>query len=110
MSSIDWPVPTGVGEARNRKELAVRRTVPFGFIAQGILTLWYVTELHHDGVVQERRQRAPWYRTKVTPSTLDMLATARRVLSAAQFPASCPDAPTSAEIAAVPHAWRLAAV
>ena len=39
---------TGVGEARNRTEKAVRRTVPFGFISQGLLTVWYLTDLHDD--------------------------------------------------------------
>lgn len=34
---------TGVGEARNRTEAAVRRTVPFGFISQGIVMIWYIT-------------------------------------------------------------------
>ncbi len=100
---------TGIGDARNRTEAAVRRTVPFGFISQGILMLWYLTDLHHAGVVEDHRRRAPWYRTKATPSTADMLLTARRVLIAGQFSPRRFAAPTHAEIAAVTHAWELAA-
>lgn len=100
---------TGVGEARNRTELAVRRTVPFGFICQGLLTLWYATALHRDDVVDDRRRRAPWYRTKSTPSTADMQFIARRVLIAAQFSQHRAAAPTTSEISAVTHAWALAA-
>lgn len=100
---------TGVGDPRNRTEAAVRRTVPFGFISQGILMLWYITDLHHPGVVADRRQRAPWYRTKATPSTADMLVTARRVLIAAEYSPERLDAPTDQEISAVTQAWALAA-
>lgn len=100
---------TGVGQARNRTEPAVRRTVPFGLICQTLLTLWYATSLHADDVVEERRRRAPWYRTKTAPATADMLTTARRVLIAAQFSAQRPGAPTPPEIRDVQHAWALAA-
>jgi len=99
----------GVGEARNRTENAVRRTTPFGLVCQSLLTLWYATSLHVDDVVRDRRRRAPWYRTKVTPSTADMLATARRVLIAAQFSATRPAGPTAAEILEVQRAWAMAA-
>lgn len=100
---------TGVGEARNRTEAAVRRTVPFGFISQGIVMIWYITELHHDDVVEQRRRRSPWYRTKDTPSTADMLVTARRVLIAGRFSPTRYRGPSPSEIDAVTHAWALAA-
>lgn len=100
---------TGVGEARNRTENAVRRTVPFGLVCQSLLTLWYATSLHADHVVADRRHRAPWYRTKHAPATADMLVTARRVLIAAQFSADRPAAPTHAEILEVQRAWAMAA-
>ncbi len=100
---------TGVGEARNRTEKAVRRTVPFGFACQSLLWLWYASSLHDDAVVANRRWRAPWYRTKETPSTLDLLTTARRVLIAARFLPGQPTQPTRAEILQVQQAWELAA-
>ena len=100
---------TGVGEARNRTEQAVRRTVPFGFTCQSLLWLWYASSLHDEAVVADRRWRAPWYRTKETPSTLDLLITARRVLIAARFMPGQPTQPTPAEIRQVQQAWELAA-
>jgi DDE superfamily endonuclease len=100
---------TGVGEARNRTENAVRRTIPFGLVCQSLLTLWYTGSLHADDVVADRRRRAPWYRTKLVPATADMLVTARRVLIAAQFSAIRPDAFTASEIIEVQRAWAIAA-
>ncbi|MHB1502306.1 MAG: transposase [Candidatus Dormibacteria bacterium] len=50
---------TGVGEARNRTEKAVRRTVPFGFACQSLPWLWYASSLHDDALVADRRWRAP---------------------------------------------------
>jgi hypothetical protein len=87
----------------------VRRTVPFGLVCQSLLTLWYATSLHVDDVVGDRRRRAPWYRTKITPSSADMLATARRVLTAAQFRATRTAGPTALEILEVQRAWAMAA-
>lgn len=100
---------TGVGEARNRTEKAVRRTVPFGLACQSLLTLWYATSLHADGVVEDRRRRAPWYRTKATPATADMLYAARRALIAAQFSATPHDALTGSENSHPLHASPAAA-
>jgi len=100
---------TGVGDARNRTEKAVRRTVPFGLICQSLLTLWYATSLHADGIVEDRRRRAPWYRSKATPATADMLFAARRALIAAQFSATPPDALTTSEMHNAVQAWAMAA-
>lgn len=71
---------TGVGEAHNRTPDAVRRTVPFGFIAQAITIIWYAHHGHTADIAAKRRAAAPWYRTKTTPSYLDMIATLRREL------------------------------
>lgn len=100
---------TGVGEARNRTENAVLRTTPFGLVCQSLLTLWYAGWLHADEVVGDRRRRAPWYRTKVTPATTDMLVIARRVLIAAQFSANGRSLPTASQILEVQRAWAMAA-
>jgi hypothetical protein len=78
-------------------------------VCQSLLTLWYAGSLHADDVVADRRRRAPWYRTKTTPATADMLVTVRRVLIAAQFSATRPDAFTASEIMQVQRAWAMAA-
>ena len=78
----------GVGDACNRAENAVERTVPFGFLVQSLLTL-LVRPMgrrprRHSG---RRRRLCPWYRTKTGPSPADMLARLRR---------DFPEAPISA--------------
>jgi hypothetical protein len=96
---------TGVGEAHNRTPDAVRRTVPFGLIAQAITIIWYAQHGHTPDTAAQRRAAAPWYRSKTTPSFQDMIVKLRRVLIAAKFRASCGDEPTPKEIQAVRQAW-----
>ncbi|MER3408661.1 MAG: hypothetical protein C4306_00805 [Thermoleophilia bacterium] len=74
----------GVGEARNRSERAVRRTVPFGFLCQTIVIAWYTLHGEAEADVEHRR-RAPWYRDKRAPATADMLTSLRRELIRARF-------------------------
>lgn len=78
----------GVGEARNRVQRAVERTVPFGFLCQSIAVSWYA--LHGDAAADVRRRRlnAPWYPMKRDPSMLDVLASLRRELIRAEFQAA----------------------
>jgi len=64
----------GVGQAHNRKALAVERTVPFGLACLTLAVCWYATAGHQPADVAEHRARRPWYRTKTNPSTADMLA------------------------------------
>jgi hypothetical protein len=75
----------GVGEARNRTEAAVLRTVPFGFLCLTLTICWYALwgEAHHD--VARRRRLAPWYSQKRTPSFADMLIALRRSIIREQF-------------------------
>jgi len=75
----------GVGQARNRRQAAVERTVPFGFLCQTLLVVWYALHGRPDQDVKARRRAAPWYRDKRAPSTLDMLAALRRELTRAEF-------------------------
>jgi DDE superfamily endonuclease len=75
----------GVGEARNRTEQAVKRTAPFGLLCMSLTIVWYALYGHSPTDVAEHRARAPWYRTKTTPSTADMLAKLRRSIIAAQY-------------------------
>ena len=99
----------GAGQARNRTARAVERTVPFQLACQAIATCWYATAGHDPADVAGHRARAPWYTTKVQPSTADMAAKLRRVIIAARFKASRPDQPTPEEISVLRLAWEDAA-
>ncbi|MEV6674801.1 transposase [Streptomyces sp. NPDC051162] len=98
----------GVGQARNRSENAVRRTVPFGLYCYSITVVWYALHGHHPSDAADHRARAPWYTTKTDPSFADMLAKLRRVIIAARFLPITPGQPTGAEIQAVHQAWAQA--
>ena len=99
----------GVGHARNRVQLAVERTAPFGFLTMTLTVLWYALCGHHRDIVAEHRARAPWYLTKANPSLADMLAKMRRTIIAAQYRPRHAAAPTAQEIAAVHQAWTATA-
>lgn len=101
--------PMGVGQARNRVELAVQRTVPFGMLTMSLVYCWYTRYGHHPDDVTARRAAAPWYTTKTEPSFADMLATLRRTIIAARFLPECPAQPTLEQITAVHRAWASAA-
>ena len=98
----------GIGQARNRTEKAVRRTVPFQFLAMDLVILWYALHGHHPDDIKAHRRRSPWYLTKRCPSFADMLAKLRRVIIACQFHPGRPRAPKPAEIARVQQAWAAA--
>ncbi len=98
----------GVGDARNRAEQAVTRTVPFQFLAMTITILWYALHGHHPDDIHEHRRRSPWYLTKTTPSFADMHAKLRRTIIAAQFHPGQARTPRPAEIAEVQQAWAAA--
>jgi DDE superfamily endonuclease len=67
----------GVGEACNRLEAAVERTVPFGFLVQSLLICWYARFGYDPADIGRRRLLCPWYRTKHEPAVADMLAKLR---------------------------------
>jgi hypothetical protein len=95
-----------VGQARNRLERAVERTVPFGLVVNTLAICWYATAGHHPGDVEAARALAPWYRQKVQPSVLDMFAKLRHVIIAAQLRPVDPAPLTSQEISIVRLAWE----
>ena len=112
-----WPIEVafeegkelfGVGDARNRAKKAVERTVPFQFLAMTLTIIWYAVCGHHPDVVEEHRQRAPWYLTKTAPSFADMLAKLRRVIIATQYHPGQGRTPTPREIMHVQQAWAAA--
>jgi len=71
----------GTGQARNRTARAVERTVPFMLACQALAVCWYATAGHHPADAEVRRMDAPWYTSKTEPSTADMAAKVRRVIS-----------------------------
>ncbi len=99
----------GVGQARNRVQRAVERTVPFGFLAQTITIAWYALHGNPDADLHTRRQAAPWYRQKATVSYADMLAALRRELIRHEYWAQAPAMTTNPQITPTPPPAALAA-
>lgn len=75
----------GVGDARNRVQKAVERTVPFGFLCQTLTIVWYQLHGNPERDVHARRRIAPWYQHKQTVSYRDMLAALRRELIRTEY-------------------------
>lgn len=98
----------GVGEARNRTELAVKRTASLGLLCLSLTIVWYALHGHSPTDVAEHRARAPWYRTKTSPSTADMLAKLRRTIIAAQYSPGPLRGPYRQKINASQQAWAAA--
>jgi hypothetical protein len=98
----------GVGQARNRRRLAVERTVPFGLVTHSLLVVWYTLHGHAAGDVAARRALAPWYRHKRTPSTLDMLVAFRRAMLV-EYHRSHPAQPTGTKLLDALLTWDLTA-
>jgi DDE superfamily endonuclease len=96
----------GVGDACNRVQKAVERTVPFGFLIQSLLICWYVRWAYDPADIDGRRRRCPWYRTKTSPSPADMLTRLRRELLTARISAIGPGQPDPDQIG--PEAWACA--
>ena len=100
-----WPIEpsnatgkqlTGAGDACNRVHKAVERAVPFAFLIQSLMILWYALACDPAAGIAERRSRCPWYRTKATPSPADMHAALRGELLTARISGISPgqDGPT----------------
>ena len=68
----------GVGQARNRVQHAVERTVPFGLAVYTITVLWYALPADHQADLDERRSTAPWLTAKTAVSFEDMHTALRR--------------------------------
>lgn len=81
----------GVGQARNRVQRAVERTVPFGFLTQTLVIVWYALFGYHPDDLTSRHAAEPWYDQKTEPAFEDMLTKLRRTLIAARFSAVTPD-------------------
>lgn len=66
------PQPRG-----NRGRKAVERTAPFIWAVYGIVIVWYLGQERWQRDVRSYRERAPWNRSKTTPSFEDMLEALR---------------------------------
>ena len=71
---------TGAGHARNRVPKAVERAVPFAFLGQSLMILWYSIAGDPAAGIAERRRRCPWYTAKATPAPADMRTALRDAL------------------------------
>ncbi len=89
-----WPIEpsdaagkqlTGAGDACNRTQKAVERTVPFAFLIQSLMILWYARSCDPAASIGHRRSRCPWYRTKATPAPAGMHAALRGALTTARI-------------------------
>ena len=74
-----------------RGEIANQRIVPFVWTVDGIVAIWYLRTNRWEPGVQAQRDRAPWYRCKMTASCEDRLNALRleivpRRLLAGPFP------------------------
>jgi DDE superfamily endonuclease len=76
---------TGAGDARNRVPKAVERAVPFAFLIQSLMIIWYAISCDPAAGVDSRRARCPWYRTKATPSPADMHTALRDAMITARI-------------------------
>jgi hypothetical protein len=92
----------GVGDARNRVQKAVERTVPFGFLTQTITIAWYQLHGNPEADLSARLRTAPWYRQKSTVSYTDMLAALRRELIRHEYWAQAPQTTTNPQITPAP--------
>jgi len=88
----------GVGQARNRVEQAVKRSVPFGFLCQTITVAWYAVHGDPKADLDERLRQSPWYRQKATISYADMLAALRRELIRHEFWSQAPPMTTNPKL------------
>jgi len=68
----------GVGDAQNRLQAAVQRTVPFMLLTLTILICWYARYGNVQADLTQRRGLARWYRHKKTISVTDLLIAFRR--------------------------------
>ena len=66
----------GFEDPRNRTPEAVARTAPMASIAYDLILLWYAARVQH-GLATGWLAR-PWYRSKTSPSFLDMLTAVRQ--------------------------------
>ena len=89
-----WPIQVaiaggkqllGIGQARNRLQRAVERTVPLSFCVYSLVVIWYTLHGYHPEDLTGRRADQPWYSHKDDIAFEDMLTKLRRTLVAARI-------------------------
>jgi Transposase DDE domain len=89
-----WPIEVAIasgkqllaiGQARNRSQGAVERTVPLSFCVYSLVIVWYTLHGYHRDDITTRRDHQPWYPHKDEPAFEDMLTKLRRTLIAARI-------------------------
>jgi hypothetical protein len=65
----------GLEDPQGQAPRAVQRTAPLALIVYALVVLWYADQYRNQHVVSWLAR--PWYRTKTTPSFLDMLTALR---------------------------------
>ena len=100
--TIETCPPRSQGPRRRRRpqprRKAVRRTVPFAFLAQTITDHLVRRSRRPEADLHERRRHAPWYRQKTTISYTDMLTALRRELIRQEFWAQAPPMTTTPKL------------
>jgi hypothetical protein len=66
----------GFEDPQNQTPAAVARTAPLAGLVYDLVLLWYAARVRHDRAADWIVR--PWYRSKTTPSFLDMLTTLRQ--------------------------------
>lgn len=99
----------GAGEARNRVQRAVERTVPFALYLHTMIIIWYARDGHDPRAITARRHAQPWYQAKTEPAFEDMLTQLRRTLITARISGGSAAHPTPEQTQAVLAAWHAAA-
>jgi hypothetical protein len=92
----------GVGDACNRAEKAVARTVPSGFLIQTLLVVWYASRACDPADISLRRQQCPWYRTKTTRQPPTCSPGSAASSSQPEFPPSAQASPTQIKSTRMP--------
>ncbi len=100
------PGPQARGD---RGRLAAERTAPFALVVRGIIIVWYLGQDRWREEVAARRRRAPWYRSKSTPSFQDMLNALRGTILRHRYEANPIETHTVAKYEQTLHALGIAA-
>lgn len=103
------PRKRGPNPHARRGEIAVRHTVPLAFIAYATVVAWYFTNGRCEQDVGKARRAAPWYRHKLTPSFIDMLAAMRREIWTSRLSARPEMKHTPSKVRDLLPSWLLAA-
>ena len=78
----------GVGDAATRTVRSVERCLPFAFLVQSLMIVWFSLGGSPTASVARRRLLSPWYRTKATPAPADIKSALRDEMIATRIKAT----------------------